>query len=159
MLACVTSEAETVGEPAVFKVTEKLRVPPTSAASAGRLAFGSLEVKWAVSLVLIGLNVASTAFTVTAKDDPAVCAEAVPLFPVAAPGTAISPDNKTCKLLNKPLFTVITGLVLGVFVPSSISVAVMVAVPAVRKVTLNAAVPDTRSALAGRTAFGSVDVI
>src|SRR5437867_12961821 len=65
MPALVTSDAVTVALPEVFKVTLRLCVPPANAASAGKLALLSLEVMCAVSLVLIGFQLASTALTVT----------------------------------------------------------------------------------------------
>ena len=47
-------------------------MPPTRAASAGKLALLSLEVRWTVSLVLTAFQLASTALTVTLKAVPAV---------------------------------------------------------------------------------------
>ena len=72
MPALVTSDAVTVALPTVFKVTLRVCVPPTSAASPGRLALLSLEVRWTVSLVLIAFQLASTALTVMLNPAPAV---------------------------------------------------------------------------------------
>ena len=65
MPVCVTSEAVTVQAPAVLLVKVKVPVPPTSAALAGKIALGSVEVMVAVSLVLITFQLASTALTTT----------------------------------------------------------------------------------------------
>lgn len=69
---CVTSEAVTVGAPAVLSVRLNDLDPATSAAFAGSAAFGSLEVSATVSLVLITFQFASTAFTRRLKGVPAV---------------------------------------------------------------------------------------
>lgn len=58
-----------------------------------------------------------------------------------------------------PGLTAVEGLLEGVFVASSKSVAVSLLVPAVRNVTENVFVPDARSAAAGSEAFVSVEVI
>jgi len=83
----------------------------------------------------------------------------VPVLPEPVPGAAVSPGNRICSLVTVPELTVMDGLVLGVFVPSVMSVAVTVALPAVFKVTLNALVPETRAALAGKVAIGSLEVM
>ena len=51
------------------------------------------------------------------------------------------------------------GLVFAVFVPSVVSVAVTVALPAVFKVTLKLLVPPTNAVFAGKAALLSDDVI
>src|SRR6266699_1910797 len=56
-------------------------------------------------------------------------------------------------------FTVIAELVLAVLVPSVMSVAVTVRLPAVLRVTLNVFVPADNAALAGRMALESLEVI
>ena len=68
----VESVAVNVAVPAVFGVTEKVFVPATSAALAGSVAFGSVEVMPTVSVELTGFQFASTALTVTLNDEPAV---------------------------------------------------------------------------------------
>ena len=79
---------------------------------------------------------ASTALTVTENDVPAVRADGDPVLPVALPGEAVSPGVSSCSFANAPALTVIDGEVLAVFVPSLMSVAVSVGVPAVLRVTL-----------------------
>jgi len=61
--------------------------------------------------------------------------------------------------LNEPGLTVTIGLVEGVFVASSKSVAVSELLPAVLKVTEKVLVPEARSAAAGKVAWVSVEVI
>src|SRR5438876_10535872 len=51
------------------------------------------------------------------------------------------------------------GLVLGVLVPSVMSVAVTVWVPSVANVMLKVLVPETKAALAGKVAPGSLVVM
>jgi hypothetical protein len=153
----VTSEAVTVFVPAVFRVTLKVFAPATSAASPGNAAAPSLEVMWTVSAELTTFQFASTALTVTVNEEPAVCAAGVPVFTV--PGTALSPGTNNCSFVKAPALTVIDGLVFGVFPPLVMSVPVIVAVPAVFKVTLNVCVPATSAAFAGKDAFTSEEVI
>src|SRR5438445_6012 len=96
MAGRVTSAAVTVALPAVLNVTVKLKfwVPPTKAAFAGMVAFGSLEVMPTVSLtVLIKFQLASTALTVTLKGTPAARGEGVPVLPLVLPGAAVSPGT------------------------------------------------------------------
>ena len=64
----VMSVAVKVGADAVFGVTEKVFVPATSAALAGSVAFGSVDVMPTVSVELTGFQFASTATTVTLND-------------------------------------------------------------------------------------------
>ena len=90
---------------------------------------------------------------------PAFCEFGVPVFPDAVPGAAVSPGMSNCSLTNPAGLTVIEALVPGVLVPSEISVAVTVREPEVLNVRLKLFVPETRDALAGNVAFGSVDVI
>jgi len=79
--------------PAVFNVTLNSCVPLTSAALPGKAAFGSVEVIATVSLVVTRFQFASTAFTVTLKEVPAVCGLGVPVLPVGVPGAAVSPGK------------------------------------------------------------------
>ncbi len=67
--------------------------------------------------------------------------------------------HKDLQLCERPGLTVIDGLVLEVFVPSVILVAVTVAVPAVFSVTLKVCVPKLRAALNGRVALLSLEVV
>jgi len=71
-VTCVTFEALTVAVPTVLSVTLKLLVPDTSAASAGKPALLSVEVRWTVSFVPTTFQLASTALTVTLKGVPAI---------------------------------------------------------------------------------------
>src|SRR5712691_6027368 len=151
----VMSVAVNVFDPAVFAVTEKLLVPATSAAFAGRVALASVEVTPTVSVELATFQFASTAFTVTVNAVPAVCAVGVPVFPLPVPAAAVSPGTKSCSFASVPTFTVIDGLVFAVLLPSVISVAVTVAVPAVFSITLKVLVPATSAAFAGRVALAS----
>ena len=68
----VMSVAVTVREPAVFIVTLNVFVPATNAAFAGNVAFASLDVMPAVSVLLTMFQFASTALTVTLNAAPAV---------------------------------------------------------------------------------------
>jgi hypothetical protein len=97
--------------------------------------------------------------TVTLNEVPAVCAEGVPVLPVALPGSAVSPGTSSWSFVKAPALTVIDGDVLAVLLPSVTSVAVTVFEPAVFRVTLNVFVPATSAALAGSDAFTSEDVI
>ncbi len=80
-------------------------------------------------------------------------------MPVLLPGAAVSPGTRICSLENAPELTVIDGLVLAVLVPSVISVAVMVQLPALLKVTAKVAVPAESAALAGWVSLASVVVM
>src|SRR5437773_226070 len=62
-------------------------------------------------------------------------------------------------LFAAPTFTVMDGLVLAVWVPSVMSVAVTVLEPTVLRVTLTVRVPADNAPLAGSVAFESVEVI
>src|SRR5256885_2053468 len=160
LLPSVTSEAVAVWLPAVLNVTLKLCVPALSAALAGKMALASEEVMPAVSVMLVTrFQLASTALTVTLKAAPAVCAVGAPVLPVALPGEAVSPGARICNLVNAPTFTVMGGLVLAVWVRSVLSVAVIVGVPTVLRVTLKLCVPALRAALAGNVALLSLEVI
>ena len=119
----------------------------------------SVDVTWTTSLVTSGFQLASTDRTDTLKTLPAVCANGVPVLPVVLPGTAVSPESRTCNLVNGVGFTVTSGLVFGVLVASSASDAVTVQLPAVRNATLMVRVPAARSALGGSIAFGSEEAI
>src|SRR5260221_8808217 len=80
----------------------------------------------------------------------------VPLFPVGAPGAAVSPGMSSCNLAQVPTFTVMAGLVQEVLLPSVVSVAVTVQLPAVLLVRLKVRVPEARAVLGGSTRLGSV---
>ncbi len=97
--------------------------------------------------------------TVTVNGALAVSAIGVPVLPVVVPAAAVSPGARICSLANAPGFTVMDGLVLAVLVPSVMSVAVTVQLPAVRFVRLKFLVPPTSAAFAGRMSFGSVHVM
>jgi hypothetical protein len=155
----VMSVAVTVMEPTVFSVTVKAFVPATMAAFAGSAAFASLDVIPTVSVLLTTFQFASTAFAVTLNDVPAVWLLGEPVFPDADPGDAVSPGTISCSFANAPATTVMAALVLAVFVPSVMSVAVTVLDPAVFSVTVNAFVPATMAAFAGSVAFASLEVI
>src|SRR5438105_849749 len=103
LVPSVASVAVRVALPAVLSVTLKLWLPPTSAALAGRPALASEEVIAMVSVgVVTGFQLASTALTVTLNAVPAVCAEGLPVLPLAVPGAALSPGARICNLLNAP---------------------------------------------------------
>jgi hypothetical protein len=131
----VRSVAVTVAEPAVFAVTEKVFVPATRLALAGRLAFTSVEVIPTLSAELTTFQFASTELTVTLNAEPAVSADGVPVLPVALPGAAVSPGTSSWSFANAPALIVVDGLVFGVLPPFVMSVDVNVALPAVFGVT------------------------
>src|SRR5438046_1679170 len=135
-------------------------MPAAKAALMGNTALLSLEVIPTVSVtVLARFQLASTARTVTVNTLPAVSADAVPVFPVALPGAAVSPGTRRCNLVNVLTFTVMDGLVLAVLLPSEASLAVTVALPAVLSVTLKLFVPTTSAVSAGSPAFESDELI
>ena len=108
----VKSLAVTVALPEALSVTEKVLVPLTSAAFAGRTALVSEEVIRTVSAtVLMRFQVASTALTVTLNAVPAVCALGVPVFPLALPGAAVSPGSSTWSCEKEEPVTAKTVLV------------------------------------------------
>ena len=78
---------------------------------------------------------------------------------MAVPGAAVSPGTSNCSFANAPTFTVIEGLVLAVFEPSVMSLAVRVRVPTVLSVTLKLRVPLARAVSAGKAALLSDEVI
>jgi hypothetical protein len=121
----------TVEEPAVLRITANVCVPATRAAGAGGVAFVSLELSATVSVADTGFQFASTALTVALKLPPAVCAEGLPVLPLAVPGAAVSPGSRICSFVNAPALIVVDGLVFAVFAPSLMSLAVNVVVPAV----------------------------
>src|SRR6266568_895034 len=160
LVPLVTSPAVSVRVPAVLKVTLKVCVPPTNAVLTGSPALASVEVNATVSVAVVAtFQFASTALTVTLNGVPAVRAVGVPVLPVVVPGAAVSPGIRICSLVNAPELTVMEGLVLAVLVPSVISVAVIVQLPAVLLVRLKLFVPATNAALAGRRSLGSVQVM
>ena len=145
---------------AVRKVTLKDTVPETIAVLAGRLGLGAEEVRPTVSpTVLTTFQFASTALTVTLNAVPAVCAAVVPVLPVAVPGAAVSPGANNCNFTNEPPLIVMEELVLAVLVPSVMSLAVTVRLPALLHVMLKVCVPPTSAALTGSTALASLEVI
>lgn len=158
MAVCVWLEAVTVALPAVLSVTLKLLLPLTRAALAGNTALGSLELIATVSLVLIRFQLASTALTVTLNAVPALCAVGVPVLPVAVPAEADSPGARIWSLTKAPGLTVIEGLVLGFLVLSEMSLAVIVAFPAVLSVALKVLLPLSRAALVGKLALASEEL-
>src|SRR5436190_2592046 len=155
----VMSVAVTVWEPIVLRVTLTVRVPAVKAPLAGIVALESLEVIPTVWVLLTRFQLASTELTVKLYAVPAPSAEGVPVLPVVVPGAAVSPGASNCNFTKAPALTVTAGLVLAVLVPSVMSLAVTVRLPAVFKVTLKLFVPATKAALAGRTAFASEEVI
>src|SRR3989454_5767998 len=154
------SLAVTVALPAVLSVTLKVFVPEVRVEFAGKAALLSDDVIPTLSLtVLTTFQFASTALTVTLKAVPAVSAVGVPVLPLEVPGAAVSPGASNCNFTKDAAFTVMDELVLTVFVPSVLSVAVTVRLPADFRVILNVFVPATKAALAGRTALLSEEVI
>ena len=143
-----SSLALTVAVPAVLNVTANVCVPEDRTAVTGSVAFVSVDVTATESVAEeTTFQYASTPFTVTLNDEPAVCAVGDPVFPVAEPGSAVSPGARICNFVNEPALTVIDGVVSGDFDPSLVFVAVMVDVPAVGKVTeANETVPDDNAA-------------
>lgn len=109
--------------------------------------------------LLTRFQFASTPFTITLNDVPAVCGEVEPLLPDGVPGAALSPGNNNCSFTNVLALTVMLELVLAVFVPSELSVAVTVRAPAAFIVTGNVCVPFTSAAAAGRVAFVSLELM
>src|SRR2546427_662259 len=84
---CVASDAVIVALPAVLSVTARIFVPKIKAALFGNIALLSEEVITAVSVTFVTkFQNASTAFTVTLKALPAVCAFGVPVLPLPFPG-------------------------------------------------------------------------
>ena len=77
----------------------------------------------------------------------------MPVFPVAVPRAVVSPGASNCNFANRPGLTVIDELVLGVLLPSEMSVAVVVALPAVLRVTLKVWTPPRMAALPGGSAL------
>ena len=154
------SLAVSVALPAVFSVTLNVCVPAVSAALEGRLALASLEEIPTKSVALLTIfQFASTAFAVTVKALPALCAVGVPVFPLAVPGAEVSPGTRSWSLVNAPALTVIGELVLMAIAECVVFEAVTVAVPAVFSVTLKLFVPELSAALAGKTALASLEVI
>ena len=75
------------------------------------------------------------------------------------PGAAVSPGNRIWSLVTAPALTAIAGLGLGVLVPSVMSLAVTVALPAVLSVRLKTFDPRLKTAFAGKAAFVSLEVM
>src|SRR5436305_1617827 len=108
------SVAVKVALPAVLAVIENVLVPATSAALAGSAAFASELVIATVSVEVTGFQFASTAFPVTLKLEPAVCADGEPVLPEALPGAAVSPGMRSWSFANAAALIVVAGLVLAV---------------------------------------------
>ena len=136
----VVSVAVSVWLPAVFKVAVKVPTPLVSVEFAGSTAWPSLLVKWTVPVypVAVLLNW-SWAVTVKLKATPAVALEgALTLKWVAAAAL-------TVMVLLVPVMELLT-----------LSVAVMVWLPAVFSVALKLVAPLVRVLLAGKLAIPSV---
>ena len=160
LVPSVMSLAVIVRVPVVLRVTLKLPLPADSGVFAGKLALLSVEVKPTVSMTVgTTFQFASTAFTVTLKAVPAVCALGVPVLPVPVPGAAVSPGTRICSLEKPPALTGIAVLVLLAMAVCVVSEAVTVALPPVFRVTLKSFVPPDKAAFAGNTAFASLEVI
>src|SRR5712664_3536689 len=155
-----TLEAVRVALPTVRRVTLKTRVPNERVALPGKVALLSDELTATRSVtVLTTFQFASTPLTVTLKAVPAVCAVGVPVLPVAVPGAAVSPGAINTSFTNAPALMAIAELVLAVLVPSVMSVAVTVRLPAVFMVTVKLPVPELSAGFDGSTAFASELVI
>ena len=160
MVPSVISLAVIVRVPVVLRVTLKPPLPPDNAVFAGKLALLSVDVKPTVSPTTeTTFQFASTAFTVTLKAVPAVCALGVPVLPVLVPGAAVSPGSRICSFVKPDALTGIAALVLLAMAACVVSDAVTVELPPVLRVTLKALVPPESAALAGKTAFTSLEVI
>src|SRR5438477_264722 len=118
-----------------------------SAASVGGVKLVSDEKTCTVGVEEVTtFQLASTAFTVTENDVPAVRADGELVLPVLEPASALSPGIKSCSFETVPRLTVIEGLVLEVLAPSVASEAVSVQVAGLRNVTLKLLVPETNAA-------------
>src|SRR5258708_3314159 len=117
--------------PAVLLVRIKVLVPETKAVLAGNTSLGSVVIRPIVLALLTTFQFVSTALTITLKPAPAVCTLGVPVLPVLLPAAALSPGIRSCSFVKTPALTVYEGLVLAVLLPSVISVAVAVQLPAV----------------------------
>src|SRR6185503_17442987 len=96
LLPSVTSLAVKVHDPAVLNVTMRVFVPETNAASAGKVALPSVELRSTVSVTLLTtFQKLSTALTVMLKAVAAVCAVGVPVLPLAVAGAAVSPGTSS----------------------------------------------------------------
>ena len=69
------------------------------------LAAGSLEVMRTVWLLDTGFHQVSVAYTPTVNAVPDTCDAAVPLMPVALPGTGVCPGRTICRRANEPSLT------------------------------------------------------
>src|SRR5712691_6814361 len=110
--------------PAVLKVKldraavppDKVTLPVVAPLSSAMAALASELVRVTlVVAVAITFQLTSTALTTMPLRIavPAVWAEGEPVFPVADPGEAVSPGNRTSSLVTGPAFTVMAGLVLA----------------------------------------------
>src|SRR5690242_15943102 len=119
LVPSVISVAVKVQPPAVavLKVTLRVAAPELSGVLAGRVMLEAEDVSAKVSLTeLTKFQFASTAFTVTLKAVPAVCAVGVPVLPVLVPGALVSPGANNCSLAKAPALMGIEELVFDAFV-------------------------------------------
>src|SRR5439155_295628 len=139
------SLAVMVRVPEVLNVKlDKVRVPETKVRlpAVSGVMLGMRDRKSVVEVESVGVALlrmckfASTALTVTLKAVAAVCAVGVPVLPLVVPGAAVSPGANNCSFTKAAELTVMDELVLAVLVPSVISVAVTVRLPAVLGVML-----------------------
>ena len=79
--------------------------------------------------------------------------------PVLVPGAAVSPGTRICSFEKPAALTGIAVLVLLAIATCVVSETVTVQLPPVFRVTLKALVPPASAALAGKTAFTSLEVI
>ena len=160
LVPSLTSLAVIVRVPAVLRVTLKLPLPPDNPVFAGKLALLSVEVKPTLSITVeTTFQFASTAFTVTLKAVPAVCALGVPVLPALVPGAAVSPGSRIWSFVKPDALSGMAVLVLLAIAACVVSEAVTVALPPVFRVTLKSFVPPDKAAFTGNTAFASLEVI
>src|SRR5439155_361378 len=156
--------------PAVLKVKlDKVRVPATSVrfpvvaplSSAITALPSELVMVTLVVAVLTTFQLASTALITMPLGIgvPEYWSDGVPILPVAVPGAVVYPGTKIWNFTKAPVLTEMAGLVLAVLVPSVMSEAVTVRLPAVFMVTLKVPVPEASGALPGRMALVSDEVI
>src|SRR5258706_14927981 len=102
----------------LYKTSNTFITPATKGAFAGNVALLSVEVIPTVSVTfVVGFQKASTALTVTVNATPAACAFGVPVFPVADPGTAVSPGTSNSNRAKAPGLTAIEVDVVEVKLP------------------------------------------
>ena len=120
-------------------------MPPLNATSADKLACESEDVACTVLVVLTTFQFSSTALTVMLKESPAIWPVGAPVLPLVVPGTGISPGISTWSFTKAPELTAMMGLLSGNLLPSVMSVAVTVWLPAMLNFTLNVTRPDSGS--------------